>query len=364
MDPLESAVAEQAFERTVSHYVDYIGRDCPVEYRIIIPSYDRPEALCSETLPYLKQCGIDMRSVAVFVSPETAPGQSEPEWSRYLDAFRQHGMLEVQLRPGGKGLTGNMFAALMWVPTTYFIVMSDRVREIREPHAGRAGETPRLVAAKPTVLKALIAHAWDIMTVYNMNAWSTSANHNPMMLRADTLSRRLGLLDGSLTGCKKPRFWQSLQVHEPHGLIYDVEWSVRLWAAGLRFFRYSGLCVMHPYRSKGGQASVYRDPADRRRVENDCLHRLAAEFPRLIKFQRKSQASLKVMQYKFTPTPEKPLLMAEPAARRGRPCYRKCLSPMSEAERQRRSRRKVKAGKTMKSSMQKSKRRSSRLGAA
>ena len=62
-------------------------------------------------------------------------------------------------------------------------------------------------------------------------ARSLNPSHKPKRLESLAISRKLGLLDGNLTGTLLPPDWRRLVVTKGHGLIYDVEWSASLWSA-------------------------------------------------------------------------------------------------------------------------------------
>ena len=323
-------------KREVSHYMDYVGKSCRVPCKVVIPTFDRPDVVCATTLSLLKRQGVDLSSVALFVSPDRPPQSKQPEWERYLLALRKHDMMEVQLLSGGSGLTGNMIAAMTWVKEGYFLTMSDRVSEIF--HRVQLGaNAPKLVPAPIGTLPALIAHGYDMMKKGGFVAWSVNPAKNVMMLRDNVLSCRLGLLDGNLTGCLLPANWQSLQVRADHGLIYDVEWTVRLWASNRKFFRYAEICVQHPYRSHGGQRALYPNGLRRRVAENGALHRLAVAFPKLIEIISKPRCTLKTMLYRFKHSSEPPIKMLR-GPQVGRRRKHVATRAMTPAERKRKQR--------------------------
>lgn len=325
--------------RRVPHYANFMHSDGVPQYKVVIPSFDRPNILCSKTLSLLRRHGISMTRVAVFVSPKTAPNATLPEWQRYLDAFREEGFQEVRLLAGGEGLAENMMAALRWVGQDYFITMSDSVEELFQLSNKSSSSGPSLEPVPAGTLRALINHGFHLMAAGKFTAWSVNPSKSALNLRTGTISARLGLLDGNLTGCRLPDPWDHLAVSVEFGLVYDVAWSLKLWAAGLRFFRYNGLCVKHVYRQKGGQASLFRCPVRRRRQENKCLRALAREYPRLIAFKPKPGASLKTMLYSFKTTDEDPIELEERQhLQPGRPRLAFLDHPMSFAERKRRQR--------------------------
>ena len=297
----------------VPHYKDFADSAGMPPYKIVIPSYDRPMKLCTTTLPLLKRHGIPLDKVAVFVQPGAAPGTNVPEWQRYLDAFRSTGFLDVRLREGAVVLASHVAAALRWVGEGYFITMSDSVSDLLECSGASASSGLSLRSTSNGTLSALIHHGYKLMVAGQFTAWSVNPAKSALRLRSASLSCRLGLLDGNLTGCILPLDWEKISAPSDMGLIYDVAWTVKLWAAGHRICRYSGVCVKHQYRGKGGQASVYKDPSSRRRQENQSIRALAREHPTLVQFAATKTSSLKVMNYAFSSTGEPPIVLDAPA---------------------------------------------------
>ena len=329
----EPLVADQA----VPHFLDYVDAELP-EVKVVIPSFDRPEQLCKTTLPLIQQNSIPLEKVAVFVAPGHAPGRTAPEWQRYLDALRRFGLTEVRLLEGGRGLVANMNAALEWVGSGYFITMSDSVTDVQQVFQDGRG-LPKLRPLPKRGLHAIICHGRALMAAGSFVAWGLSPSHSARCLKEDQLSRKLGLLDGNLSGCVLPCDWRDMTVHPARGLIYDVEWTANLWARGYRFVRFSGLCARHEYRRPGGQASLYQDVLERRQQENAAIRGLAAERSLEVRFTEKPTATLKTMQYSFRAKGPGPLCMAPPSEN---PCGRKRKEfldrPMSPAERKQKQR--------------------------
>ena len=179
------------------------------DYKIIIPSFDRPVKLCKSTLSLLSTQGIPLNKVHVFVSPGLAPRSTMPEWQRYHEAFREHGFLEVHLREGGIGLSCNMMAALKFVKSGYVITMSDHVLDIQE-QSQRVDGSMCLSSIPTGGLHAIIQHGYQMLMAGKFTVWGVSPSHSPNRLRPDVISRRLGLVDGNLCGMLLPPDWYFL----------------------------------------------------------------------------------------------------------------------------------------------------------
>ena len=85
--------AAQVSTGKILHWDRLLRRVEPHEadYRILIPSFDRPAELCGNTLTLLKSEGINMDRVNIFVSPVTAKDKKQTEWYRYVEACNANG---------------------------------------------------------------------------------------------------------------------------------------------------------------------------------------------------------------------------------------------------------------------------------
>ena len=297
----KTITAEDVANGSVTHWQDCLRklRTETIDYKIVIPSYDRPTELCGYTLSLLRREGVPMNKVYVFVAPVSSIPGGTPEWSRYVEACKQHNFPEVQIRPGGRTLEAQMVAAMEWVGSGYMVVMSDTVKSI-QTRADNTTGTARMVRAPQGTVLALIKHGFELLRATGSTAWSVNPSHNPWQLSLLTITRRLGLLDGNLMGMFLPPEWKKMQVTKNHGLIYDVEWSAALWAHGHRFCRYQGVCCEHTYRRPGGQATLMKDAAKRRQRETNAIKACAKKYPNLVSWTHKPKASLRTMEYKFS----------------------------------------------------------------
>lgn len=264
---------------------------------VAIPSHARPEELCRSTLALLREHGVDLSRVHVFVDFEWISADGSHAYDLYVRVLRRHGFHAVHVRPGGAGLDGNMRTIRTFFEIgTYMIVMSDRVDDVMES-SSVSRTVPILKPLPKGSLLALWHHGYDLLQAGEFAAWSTNASHSPRTMRHDFISRKAGLLDGNMTGQVVTQALKDMNIE--HGLIYDVEYAASLWDLGYRYLRYRGVCCKHPYRSAGGQSDKIPDPAVRRRAEDAAIKAVAKKYPEVVKFVRKTSASLKVMNYSF-----------------------------------------------------------------
>ena len=254
----------------------------------------------------------------LFVSPTQRPGR-EPEWFSYLQAFRKHGFVDVQLREGGSDLLSQMRKILEYSVGKYTIVMSDLVNGITWEGTNSKG-SEKMRSLPLGLLRGLWEHGFQLMEQMDLHGWSLSASHDGRFMNSNRITLKLGLLDGNMTGLRVTESMLALKLHSEDGLIYDVAWACHLWHAGFRFARYLGMCCQHPYRSKGGQASLFEDPNARRETEDRCVRRLSLQFPELISWSPRQGYSLKRMQYQFRKHGPEPIQMEQYVqSRAGRP---------------------------------------------
>ena len=71
-------------------------------HRIAIPSVNREEALCQQTLTTLKQQEWCMSEVHVFVQPGCLGGDSETQMTKYRRSLTANGFAEVRVVNGGQ----------------------------------------------------------------------------------------------------------------------------------------------------------------------------------------------------------------------------------------------------------------------
>jgi hypothetical protein len=312
----------------ISHWECFKRKQKKHPYKVVIPSFNRPQSLCLNTLGLLKAHGVPTHQVAVFVSPKNAPGQTEPEWYRYLSTLKAYGYNDVQVLPGGVGLEQQLAKAMAWADGGYVIVMSDTVQDVLMKLAS-SDPYDNLRPLPKGSLPAIWEHAAHLMTISGCMAWSVNPSHRTNNLHANRISRKLGFLDGNMMGMFLPDKWSEYHPAKGHGMIYHVELSAGLWDHGYRFFRYMDLCVKHPYRGPGGQSSVFLDPLKRRRLENAALKKVAKKYRKCIKWCSKPQATLMNMQYKFLPLGEGPLTMVRRKFKGRRLVHHKCKASSS-----------------------------------
>jgi hypothetical protein len=66
------------------HFSDYVHEEVSgLQFKVVIPSYDRPEVLCRKTLALLRKHGVLHPSILVLITPGRMPANQETEWNRY-----------------------------------------------------------------------------------------------------------------------------------------------------------------------------------------------------------------------------------------------------------------------------------------
>ena len=84
---MKPITAHDVTSGSVTHWQDSLTKTTKsnVEYKLVIPSFDRPTELCGYTLALLRKEGVPLDKVNVFVSPSSAKPGGTPEWYRYVE---------------------------------------------------------------------------------------------------------------------------------------------------------------------------------------------------------------------------------------------------------------------------------------
>ena len=317
--------------KTVPHFRDFVGQPLP-NFRVAIPSHDRSERLCTNTLAMLRRHGIDMKQVFVFISPTATNAAGSPQWYEYIEAFRRHDFLDVHLQPGADGLEGQMNCIMAWAQRGYLVVITDDVLDIRERRVSIINAPARLIPLAAGLLKAVFAHAYALLLAGGFSAWSLNPSRNVDHMADDVISVKLGLVEGNLTGYFLADDAPDYHIGNGMGVVTDLVMTLQMWSSGKRFVRYRSLCVQHRYRGSGGWASVMTKE-QRRNAEDEKIRSLERKYPNLVSFCEKPDASLAQQQFKLRNIGDDPLAM-RPKAGSGRPRVGFANRPMTAAERQ------------------------------
>ena len=296
--------------------------------------------LCQATLPLLKRHGFPLEQVHVFVSPERATDSEDGERYRYLTALRREGFEKVNLDVGRDGLEHQMHAIFKWAQGGYLVVMTDDVKDVLERKTPRTRkQSPATLTTLPLgMLRALFLHGRDLLHATDCFAWSLNCSQNLRSMDETKISRRFGLLNGSLAGFRLEGNPEDWRVAHGLGIVFDVALSCNLWSTGRLFCRYRGLCLEHRYRASGGYQSTLQLQA-RREKEDEAIGRLEETHPNLIKFHPKPNATLCTMQYQMLKQGAGPLTLKAPVPVTGGRRFEGFADrAMTAAERQRRCR--------------------------
>ena len=323
---------------TIPHFFDYLKHGPLARVKIAVPTFNRPATLCECTLPFLRRHGVEMGRIHIFVAPTAVSHDSSPEWYRYLQATRDQGFEGVRLEPGGDGLTAQVRSILQWAePGAHVVCMTDDVSDIFEKRHHKNGKPYRSPLPNGS-FDALVTHAEHLLRASACVAWSLNASRNVLSMTTDSVSRKLGLLNGNMWGMVADASFLDLMHDSRNGVICDVAWSVELWAKGYRFLRYRSLATQTVYRLPGGLQTT-QSAQERRERENVQIRLLARKHTGLIHFREKPAASLGTMLYSFAAVGPEPLIMKRPTAfNTGRRYSGFATRAMTAAERKRKSR--------------------------
>ena len=252
---------------TAPDFSRYCRRPC--EFQIGIASHDRSTEVCEGALRMLSSQGISLRSVTIFVA--------EGEMLQYRRALQAHDYLDVKVRRGGVGLNENMRCMYAhYTSGTHLVSLTDNVSDLMWLRGGVRRSAPS------GMLRAVVAHAWDLMLREGAYFWGLNVGSSTM--NPDTISRKFGLVNANFCGHRVSRTRSHLFEHDYPGVVWDLEHSILTWVKDGVLLRYGMLAVQHQYGAPGG---LYMDAKRRRRMENSAIKSLAEDYPSLLHFVRK-----------------------------------------------------------------------------
>jgi hypothetical protein len=296
------------------HFLDYVTETVSqLKFTVVIPSYDRPEVLCSKTLSLLRKHGVLDHHILVLITPGRVPGNAETEWNRYRTSMFRNGYEGVRRELGAVGLEKQIWQGMQFVGQgNYMVCMTDDVSEIK---------MMRLLSSKmkmpkgPEVLTAggllgVFSLGWQLINDLQVGGWGVNCAHDGRSLDPRLVSRSLGLVEGNLYGIKV-NLKEEMQCLLS-GVLCDHETSCRMWAHGGRFVRFQMLCVVHSYRNTGGYQSSFR-VHERSLLEKKSIASLIKLFPDLVEHRpskKTSGAAFQPLGYKHHRSP--PITMMPP----------------------------------------------------
>ena len=165
-------IAEEDGEIHLDHWDDYRVDHSHPEYTIIIPSFDRPETLCKQTLSWLRYQKVDESRIVVLVAPGKADtdGDGLQEWERYVEATRLRGFGNIRIRAGGIGLCVQMMSAMQLVGVgNYMVVISDSVKCVKRHMAYKGIRNLTPIASGELI--NVLSHGHDVLQSHGLESF-------------------------------------------------------------------------------------------------------------------------------------------------------------------------------------------------
>ena len=197
----QAPIDENAVESgQIPHFFDFLKQGQRGVVKIAVPTFNRPSKLCEATLSFLRRQGVANSRIHVFVAPTAVSPEASPEWYRYMQAMQDYDFGDVRLEPGGDGLAAQMQAILRWAkPGEHIVCMTDDVTGIFEKKHHSNGK-PYKSPLPNGSFDAVVKHAEELMKASHCCAWSLSATRHALWMTTNSVSRKLGLLEGSMWG--------------------------------------------------------------------------------------------------------------------------------------------------------------------
>ena len=281
---------------------------------VAIPSFRREQQLCEQTLSTLRRYLWDMSTIHIFVDPVKRRADGSSEYDNYYHHLHQNGFHQVQVHPGGTGLSAQYNRIFEFFGHgKQVVLMSDMVPSF----LWKRKASLQLEEFPEEKFIPLVRLAFDLCDEVQVRAWSLGPCKSVRNMIPGRISRKNGLLDGNCFGV-------TINKDSPltlNGSDYttDVEFSLKAWTLDGGAVRFLGISAQHEYRSLGGQASVGLQSAASREADTHySISQLSEAYPRLIKYWPKKRMTDRSMPYKFLPKGPAPLMLFGSYSLRGR----------------------------------------------
>lgn len=254
------------------------------EYRIVIPSYARPERLKEATLAMLDVHKVELERVFIFLADEEEFQKYSqtlgPKWKRRTrpeEATKGEGNLVVgvlRIRPQRE------FIARFFPEGQYLVSLDDDVRGIQYSSGDDVGTTD-ISDFKKGELQKLIQHGSELMLRSGAKLWSVNTSGNSLSMHPTHISRRPGVCNGYFYGFINRHLESIFPTLDD--AAEDVERSARYFMEDGIVLRYRMIrCQTKCYEEKGGLQQIYETSSDRKAAELAHLEKLAGLYPAVV----------------------------------------------------------------------------------
>lgn len=208
------------------------------DYVVAIPSYQRPQALFSQSLATLAEKGVPAERIHVFLH------DTDPYLSDYLEQLDLLGVTAVVTEAEGIGQQRTAITE-HFAPGTAVVCMDDDIQGVMSTTGPRWAN-----AYQVEDLDALFSDMFNHLQVVGLNVWGLAPVDNPFFLKPGRLSEGLKLVMFTLYGFfNRPGH----PVHQGTVRYKDEqEFSLRAWWYDGGVVRNDGVAVKTTFYADGG----------------------------------------------------------------------------------------------------------------
>ena len=221
-------------------------------YRIAIPSYNRPEIIKTKTLALLESYNIPFENIDLFL-------ENDEQYEKYLNTLNEDKYQSINAiitYTKGIGLKRNYIRWHYYTNTnyTYVFCIDDDIDEVCEKVDDKK-------IKKVDDLDSLICNCFFATEVRHLNIWGVNAFHNPFFMK-DTITTNLKYICGaffgiiidrkSSAGRKAKKIIQTTYNH-----FEDFDFSVQHFKRDGGVVRFNKLCIKTKYFGEGGINESY-----------------------------------------------------------------------------------------------------------
>ena len=227
-----------------------------IEYKIVIPTYNRQKELEEKTLSLLKKCQIPSENIYIFVANEEEKLSYESSLSPYYK----------EIIIGVKGIAEQrMFITDYFPEGTKIVSMDDDLSKLSTISEGKLEEVFNF--------GEIIEQGFSECEKHNCNLWGISPIGNPFYMRKE-VSTNLKFCIGHLFGYINDKSLKTVG----KGVKSDYEFTIISWLKYGKVIRLNHICAKTKMYAKGGIGSK----ADRMNDNLVAVQYLLNKYPKLV----------------------------------------------------------------------------------
>ncbi len=246
-----------------------------MEYKIIIPSYNRAEKLKFSTLKMLERQGINKKSIYIFVA-------NNEEYENYINLIQDGYNIIV----GVIGLLPQIkFIENFFNEGEYLVRIEDDIESIfKKTHSKKDYQQniinrKQLSETEEINLHHFIIESFTLLKKHNLNLFGINKTQNPFMM-TDGYSTDLRLIEGCFNGFINKRY-NLVVCNDENYTLEDMERTIIYYKNDGGVLRFNDISYISKYGAKGGVDSVYENRIGKINENTQKINNIYSEYGKI-----------------------------------------------------------------------------------